>query len=52
MRIAGAELGVAALAVVGPAERVLDSSGRPLRRVLEQTTEAAAAIIAGLEETH
>ncbi|GAB2871338.1 IclR family transcriptional regulator [Nocardioides pacificus] len=47
-----AGLGVAALAVVGPAERVLDSSGRPLRRVLEQTTEAAAAIIARLEETH
>lgn len=46
-----AGLGVAALAVVGPQERVVDAAGRPRRRLLEQTMEAASAIITGLEDT-
>lgn len=43
-------LGVAALAVVGPRERVLSGTGRPLRGLIEQTLEAAHAISVRLDE--
>lgn len=43
-------LGVAALAVCGPRDRVLDASGRPLAGHLEMVLEAAAAVSTSLEE--
>lgn len=43
-------LGVAALAVLGPRERVLDAAGEPRRGLLQQTLDAAHAVSVALDE--